>query len=606
MRLATITNWAYGCTVALALASCSTMLLASAAQDRERAAVAQRYELDHATSMISEEVFALSALARQYAVAGDASALAAYRHELKRLRVVEDRVKHIRDAGAGADELNALRDALRWTDALQDEQQQALTAAETGDRTTAINILFASEYERELDRVRSDIERFQYRIDQRTDAEVKAAISTSKLWRTASEVVLGGTGFLFLCVLFFVFRQRVLRPVVKLSDVVSRLAAQDYAAEPPEYEQIDEIGDMAQALRVFRENGIERQRLEQERDADRAMRDLISRMTQRMQRCDTLADLEGVIQRFAPEVMPELAGRLYLLDSSRNVLVEGCSWLDPVHSRAEFSPLSCWGLRRGNEHRASDGHVDVPCGHLEWSGDHVPESLCMPLTAQQGAFGLLYFEPLPGRRLSDGRDVYLKMLAENIALALDNLRLRDALRDLAMADPLTKLANRRQLDTMLEVQLTESERHGAPISCAMIDIDHFKRFNDDHGHDAGDAVLRAVGATLQRSIREGNLVFRYGGEEFLMLMPGMDVDQAAERAEEVRTRIAALHVVHDGKALGSITASVGVATAPVHCPRDRLTQTADAALLRAKQGGRNQVVVAATRMDERPAITASA
>ena len=125
MRLATITNWAYGVTVALTLASGTTMLLASAAQNRERAAVTQRYELDQATSGVDEDVNSLSSLARQFAISGSAADLAAYRHEASALRTVEDRTSHIRDAGAAPDELNALHEAMRWADALSDEQQRA-------------------------------------------------------------------------------------------------------------------------------------------------------------------------------------------------------------------------------------------------------------------------------------------------------------------------------------------------------------------------------------------------------------------------------------------------------------------------------------------------
>ena len=91
-------------------------------------------------------------------------------------------------------------------------------------------------------------------------------------------------------------------------------------------DRVDEIGDMAQAIRIFRENGLERQRLESERDADRAMRDLLSRMTQRLQGCDTMDDLKDVVQRFVPEITPGLAGRLYLLDRQRNMVVEACGW----------------------------------------------------------------------------------------------------------------------------------------------------------------------------------------------------------------------------------------------------------------------------------------
>ena len=407
--------------------------------------------------------------------------------------------------------------------------------------------------------------------------------------------MLGLTGFVFLCVLFFIFRQRVLRPVVRLSDVVTRLAAQDYATEWPQYPQVDEIGDMAQALRGFRENGIVRQRLEKERDADRAVRDLLSRMTQRMQRCDTVQDLTGVIERFAPEVAPRLAGSFYLFDVDRNVMAVAAHWLGPVHSRDEFVPMACWGLRRGRQHRPAGDHIDVPCDHVAQDGDILVDSICLPLIGQNGMLGLLYFERRTDTAEIGPDENYLKMLAENVGLALDNLRLRDALRAMAMVDPLTGLSNRRQLDTALEASLSHAARTNTPVSCAMIDVDHFKRFNDNHGHDAGDAVLRAVGEALKRSIRSEDLAFRYGGEEFLLLMPGLGVADARARAEDIRLRIASLAVRHDDRDLGPVTASIGVATWPEQCAADRLVRAADAALLRAKRGGRDQVATVLTR-----------
>ena len=602
MRLATITNWAYGVTVALTVASGITMLLASAAQTREREAVDQRYALDRATSSIDEDVAALSSLARQFAISGSAADLAAYEREASHLRSVEDRTRHVRDAGARYDELRNLRDSLRWADALRDEQEAAIVARQGGHRDAAVDILFSPEYERELDRIQVSVERFQDRIDQRTGQALQIAVGRSRLWRGASEAVLGVTGLLFLCVLFFIFRQRVLRPVVKLSDVVTRLAAQDFAAEPPAYEQIDEIGDMAQALRVFRDNGLARQRLEHDRDADRAIRDLLSRMTQRMQSCDTAHDLKAVVKRFVPEVAPQFAGRLYLLSPARNAMIEACSWHEPVHSRSEFAPLSCWALRRGSPHHASGNHVDIPCDHVDREDGGIPETLCLPLGSQHGTLGMLYFERKSDAGRSDMPDVYLKMLAENISLALDNLQLRDTLREMAMVDPLTGLANRRRLEIVLDEQVTTLRQDASPISCAMIDIDHFKRFNDDHGHDAGDAVLRAVGAALRQSIREQDFAFRYGGEEFLLLMPGLDASEGQRRAEDLCARIAALGVQHEGRALGSITASLGVAAAPLTCDYDNLVRSADAALLLAKNGGRNRVVVAQFRGSLKSAI----
>lgn len=170
------------------------------------------------------------------------------------------------------------------------------------------------------------------------------------------------------------------------------------------------------------------------------------------------------------------------------------------------------------------------------------------------------------------------------------------MRDLgATSDTLTGLANRRQLETMLDVQLAEAARSGQPISCLMVDVDHFKRFNDSFGHDAGDAVLREVGAVLDHVTREGGLACRYGGEEFVLLMPGFGPDQALERAEDVRRRVEALRVTHNGQDLGLTTVSLGLASAPDHCGLDRLVETADAAMYRAKGAGRNQVAVAVAR-----------
>lgn len=597
MRLATITNWAYGATVLLTLTSGGTMIFASAAQEDERAAVAQRYALDRATSNVDEDVYSLTDQARQFVISGDPSHLIVYRQEAAALGSIETRLRQLRDAGATSDELNALTTGLRWADTLHAAQQAAIEARQNGNAARARQIAFGAEYERDLDRVKGMIERFQYRLDQRTESEVAAATRAARLWRTTSEIVLGVTGGLFLWVLYFILKRRILRPVVKLSDVVTRLAAQDFAVEPPDCCQIDEIGDMAQAIRVFRENGLQRQKLEEERGVDHAMRELLSRMTQRMQACGTMKDLTDVISRFMPQIAPQLAGRLYLLDDSRNVMVEASTWLSPVHSKPEFSPLTCWALRRGAAHRPQGAAIDISCGHLGLDQGAAIDSICLPLTAQRETIGLLYLEPRADAvaGLADPADAYLNMLAENIGLALANLRLRDTLRKMAMADPLTGLANRRQLDTLLDIQVAEAAQSDKPISCLMLDVDHFKRFNDQFGHDAGDAVLREVGAVLDHVTREGGLACRYGGEEFLLLLPGFGPDQALERAEEVRRRVEALRLTHNGQDLGLTTVSLGLASAPTHCAFDRLVETADAAMYRAKESGRNQVAVAVAR-----------
>lgn len=597
MRLATITNWAYGVTVALSLLSGGTMLLASRAQDQERVAVAQRAVLDRNAEKTVEQESALSGLARQFVISGDARDLAAYQQESQGLHSVEVRMRHMVDAGASPDELDALKAGILSIDELQDEQQAALAARQNGDKALAVERLFGANYERDLDHATALFDQFQYRLDQRTEAEVARATSLSRLWRSTSEAALAITAFLFFCVMYFVFRKRVIHPVVKLSDVVTRLAAEDYAAIPPEFAHVDEIGDMAHAIRAFRDNGLARQRLEQERSSDRAMQDLLSRMTQRMQASDTFHDLTSVIECFIPEIAPAYAGRLYLLDETRQVMVEACSWLSPDHSESEFPPLSCWALRRGLPHRPGGDSIDIPCGHIS-GHDRSVDSICLPLTSQRETLGLLYLERRPAGQSDTGSEAYLTALAENIGLAVANLRLRDALRAMAMADPLTGLANRRHLEVVLDAEIAMTQQRGHPLSCVMIDVDHFKRFNDDYGHDAGDEVLREVASVLKGSLRDGGFVARIGGEEFLLLLPGLSIEQASDRAETMRRRIGDLRLRVEGRDLGTVTASFGVSGTPEICGSDKVLQTADAALLRAKKAGRNRVVIAQTRLDQ--------
>lgn len=598
MRIATITNWAYGATVVLTLISGTTMLMASHAEDRERAAVEQRARFDQLTENLDEDTYRLSEQARLYSVNGNPAHLLVYQREAAELGSVEQRTAHLRDAGAQPAELTALKQGLHEADLLMDEQRAAIAARQKGDAETARQIMFGAEYERDLDRIDHMIGRFQYMLDQRTENAVLDATGASKQLRRTSEIMLALTALLFLCVLYFVLKQRILRPVVRLSDVVTRLAAQDYAVEPPDYSQIDEIGDMAQAIRVFRENGLERQRLEKERDADWAMRDLLARMTQRLQGCDNTGDVAQVVKLFATEIAPALAGRLYVHDEARRLMVEASDWQQPQHSPREFRPTDCWALRRGQLHRPAGGNVDIRCAHIDGSG--VLDPICVPLTAQGETIGLLYFE---GREdAAENRPtplVYLELLAENVGLALANLRLRDALREKALIDPLTGLANRHQLEASLPQQLAEAERSGAPLSCLMLDVDHFKQFNDSYGHEAGDEVLRAVGKLLANSVLLDGMAFRYGGEEFLLLMPGFDLDRAFARGEQIRQRLRALQIRHDGRTLGPISASFGVATYPDHGAASSLVQTADAAPLRAKEEGRDRIVSAIARDSDR-------
>lgn len=163
---------------------------------------------------------------------------------------------------------------------------------------------------------------------------------------------------------------------------------------------------------------------------------------------------------------------------------------------------------------------------------------------------------------------------------------------LAMYDALTGLRNRRCMEENLPRLLQRAQTDGAPVGVIMLDIDHFKRFNDRFGHEGGDAVLRAISEFLAAHVRAEDIVCRFGGEEFLVVLPGADLAHTRERAEHFCREGPALQVKNGGRTLGPITLSLGVAVFPDHgAGRDEILQAADAALYQSKQAGRNRVTV---------------
>jgi diguanylate cyclase (GGDEF)-like protein len=184
-------------------------------------------------------------------------------------------------------------------------------------------------------------------------------------------------------------------------------------------------------------------------------------------------------------------------------------------------------------------------------------------------------------------------VAEQIAMALANLNLRETLRHQSIRDSLTGLFNRRYMEETLERELHRGKRKGAPVGIIMLDLDHFKMFNDTFGHLAGDALLRAVGEFLQARVRGEDIVCRHGGEEFAVILPEASLESTRQRAEHLRDGVKILEVQHRGQSLGTITLSAGVAAFPDHgATAEVVLREADAALYRAKADGRDRVVVA--------------
>jgi diguanylate cyclase (GGDEF)-like protein len=396
------------------------------------------------------------------------------------------------------------------------------------------------------------------------------------------------TGVLFLAVLYFILRRRVTMPLTRMTGIVGRLAKQDYTVGILPDRRRDEIGEMNDAIEIFRANGIEKERLDAERQADQHTKDLILEMMHRLQACQNQNELAGVVARLAPEVFPTLSGGLYILNESKTNLFRAARWRQPKHAEDNFTASSCWGLRRGRPHMSGVHDTDVPYQHLE--GADV-SALCVPLTAQGEMIGLLYLEKSE-EGLADvmSSPLYLELIAENVGLAIANLQLREKLTEFAIRDPLTGLFNRRHLEETLQTHLTDHPKE--PIACLMIDIDHFKRFNDQFGHDAGDMVMRYVGQTLRDTVGQAGSAFRFGGEEFTILLPNYDEEGGTEFAEAIRRKVNSTTLSHAGQMIGTVSVSVGLATSPEGGSGETLVTRADAALLVAKADGRNRVVVA--------------
>ena len=481
MRIATITNFAYIATVVLTLSSGFALFSASGADRAEREAVAQIRLFDTLTDDLEREAYALSDLAREAVVKRQPENIKAWRQMLETDIQFENHLLGLHDNGATSAEILILRDGLKVFDQLEDEQRAAIAAVEAGNINEGMNIIFGQQYEDQLAQAEYRFAHFRSLADQRTASVIAEATALSQRLRTVSEVMVAITALLFLFVLGFIIKHRILRPVVTLSDVVNRLATQDYAVETPVLAQVDEIGDMAQAIHIFRENGLARQRLEQERDAEWASRTLLARMTQRLQGCDSHAGIVRVVGRFAPKIIPDMGGRLYILDSRTNRMKCAARWLLPPGEDAPFTPDACWALKRGQLHCPSHDSVDMPCEHL------VPEvaarAICVPLIAQNKIIGLLTFD---NEQQKEPTYAYLELMAETIALALANQILRDTLTEKATHDSLTGLRNRHNLDETLRSLVDQSMANGTSLSCLMIDIDYFKKLNDSHGHEAGD------------------------------------------------------------------------------------------------------------------------
>ena len=323
---------------------------------------------------------------------------------------------------------------------------------------------------------------------------------------------------------------------------------------------------------------------------------LLSEMGDMLQSCVSTAEAHGVMGNFLPQIFPEDAGAFLVIEAGGKLLKVVVVWGGIPITQEVFPKEECWALRTGRILGTSERHTGL-CHHPD--APRGVEFLCLPMVAQGNALGVLRLQCLVSNPCMDESKRQLAVnVAEHTNLALANLLLRETLHHQSIRDPLTGLYNRRYLEEAMEEEIYRAARNQSSLGLIMLDVDHFKQFNDRFGHDAGDELLRELGNFLMAKARQSDIACRYGGEEFIVILPGT-MAAVAKKAEQLREQFRHHTIVHQGQILGRTTISLGVATYPEHGVTPKaLIQTADKALFQAKEEGRDRVVVAPVVREE--------
>lgn len=347
--------------------------------------------------------------------------------------------------------------------------------------------------------------------------------------------------------------------------------------------------------------------------ASNKIKDTQARLTDQLQSVISPVEAYTAIERFCTYLFPNYSGTLFIRSNSKDYFQLMARWGKTVYKDDGFEPVECWAARSNHMHTYVADSETIPCHHLSHSSPQPRSSVCIPISSSDEMIGImtLYGEVNPGEvnpdEVNEGEvtdDVTTHAIDEQsillanevvaqIALAISNLRLRENLRKSSIVDVLTGLYNRRYLDETFIREIARSERAKESIGIIMLDIDHFKSFNDTYGHEAGDHVLHEVGVVLKQACRASDLACRYGGEEFVMLLLNADLKTTLDRTALIQEEIKKKHIIYGGQSLPPVTVSMGVSLYPTHGIKpEELIRCADEALYLAKHNGRDRTEIA--------------
>lgn len=305
--------------------------------------------------------------------------------------------------------------------------------------------------------------------------------------------------------------------------------------------------------------------------------------------CNTKEEACSISVACISEFISSSSGGIFLFTSVNNRLKAIKMWGDTVKPHQSFSPTSCLAMIQQHPHLSN--HQEH-CAHYRKNSDFY---MCIPLKTPEKTYGLLTIVFSSKVEISSYYQDILLRAANDIIAAITRLELRDTLMSQAMQDFLTGLYNKRYLDEHLKIEISRAKRKKGQLAIIMADIDYFKRINDEFGHEAGNKILQLISNFLKQSMRSYDTACRYGGEEFVLLMPDTSLEVARQRAEIMREGVKSLSVINNDRPLSGITLSFGVAVFPDHgVSMEAILEAADHALYQAKEQGRDRVCLAST------------
>ncbi len=437
--------------------------------------------------------------------------------------------------------------------------------------------------------------------------------------------------FIFLIVLSIVvslgyfLAKKIFKPIKVIKKVINEITNGDLS-ESVQVKEYDEMGELAYAFEIMRISLVEtftKMNFEiNERDrAEKALKslhlkltlwvdeldkrtqelDILNKMGKMLESCKTMDEFRLTCNQYLKQIFPEDFGAIYIFNVFNKFLEIFSKWgNEPIEE--SFVSDDCWSMREGNIYLSeTSGNFAMLCPHIhsDVSGKFI-KTFCLPMMAQGKIFGLFHLrsyqkdiemDNIKGK-IKSAKEQLVIAANEHITIAFSNLKNQETLKRQSIVDVLTGLYNRRYMNETLELEIYRATRHNSSFGVIMFDIDLFKKFNEEYGHDLGDLVLEKIGLMVKTVIRPEDIASRYGGDEFFVILPGADLEGTNQCAIRLMEEARKLKVQDKSVILGGISLSIGVSVYPGNGnTSEEIIKTADETMFQAKKTGRDRIVL---------------